>query len=203
MVGVLTVSDTLPMFDKVRVLPADCTPTTTVPKFTLDGVSVAPTCVPKPLTFTTSGLDAAFEAMLTVPVRAPALPGANAAFTVHIPPGTTVPHAVAAVKLADAVALLITRLAVPVLVTVIGCVPEVVPTGWLPKLMLVVLRLTAGAVTTPVPVTAAVCGLPVAESDTKSVADLAPEVVGLKVTPMLQLCPPATVKAGIRLKPEM
>jgi len=141
--------------------------------------------------------------MLSVPVSVPATVGAKATFTVQMLPGVTVAHAVEAVKLAPVVALLITRLAVPVLVTVIGRVPEVVPTGWLPKLMLVVLRLTAGAVTTPVPVTAAVCGLPVAESDTETVADRAPEVVGLKVTPMLHDCPPAIVRAGIRLKFEM
>src|SRR6266446_9929716 len=105
--------------------------------------------------------------MLSVPVSVPAAVGAKATFTVQMLPGVTVAHVVEAVKLAPVVALLITRFAVPQLVTVMGRVPEVVPTGWLPKLMLLPLRHTAGEVATPTPLRLTVCGEPGASSVTE------------------------------------
>jgi hypothetical protein len=51
--------------------------------------------------------------------------------------------------------------------------------------MVEALKLTAGAV--PVPVSATVCGLPVALSDTEMLACRVPEAVGVKVTLMVQL----------------
>jgi hypothetical protein len=72
-----------------------------------------------------------------------------------------------------------TRLAVPQFVTVIGTGLDVEPTGRFPKLTLVVLRQTAGAVTTPVPVTVAVTGFVAEEFVILRSADRAPLVVGL------------------------
>lgn len=45
------------------------------------------------------------------------------------------------------------RFAVPQSVTTTGCVPELVDTGWFPKLTEAVLRHTAGAAAMPVPET--------------------------------------------------
>ena len=63
-------------------------------------------------------------------------------------------------------------------------------TGWLPKLTLVGVRLTTGAV--PVPVRLTVCGLPMALSAIVTEAVRVPAVVGVNVTLIVQLPPAAT-----------
>ena len=70
-------------------------------------------------------------------------------FTLHVAPTATVPHVVEAVKLLDGVTLDTISGAVPQSVTTTGCVPEVVPTGWLPNATLARLRHTAGVVAIP------------------------------------------------------
>ena len=81
-----------------------------------------------------------------------------------------------------------TRFAVPQLVTTTGCDPDVAPTGIFPKLMLAVLKQTAGAVTTPVPVNVA-AAVTLELLMMLNVAPRAPEVVGLKETGIKQFCP--------------
>jgi hypothetical protein len=81
--------------------------------------------------------------------------------------------------------------AVPVFVRVTARAPLVVVTNWLPNDKELADRVTAGA--TPVPVKAAVCGLPLALSFMVSVPVLVPVAVGVKVTSIVQLAPTATL----------
>lgn len=68
--------------------------------------------------------------------------------------------------------------------------PELVLTGWLPKLKLVVAGQTAGVAARPVPETPTVWGLPLALSVNRTSAERAPEVVGLNCTGTRQFWPP-------------
>jgi hypothetical protein len=79
---------------------------------------------------------------------------------------------------------------VPVLVKVTAWAALVVPTCWLVKVRLVGVRFTAGA--TPVPVKLAVCGLPLALSETVMAPVRVPTVVGVKVTLIVQLAAAAS-----------
>jgi len=81
----------------------------------------------------------------------------------------------------------ISSVPVPVLLKVAFMGALVVPTGILPKFKLVGARFTAGM--TPVPVNAALWGLPLALSVTDSVPARVPVLVGLKLTLILQLVP--------------
>ncbi len=78
---------------------------------------------------------------------------------------------------------------VPVLVRVTCCVALVVRKSCVGKVRLVVDSVTTGAV--PAPERAAVCGLPTALSFTLTVAVRVPVAVGVKVTEIVQLAPPA------------
>src|ERR1700719_548956 len=80
--------------------------------------------------------------------------------------------------------------AVPELVRVTDCAALVVFRFSLPKVSVVVAKLTLAA--TPVPERATVCGLPVALSVTVIVPGWLPVAVGVKVTLMEQLAPAAT-----------
>ena len=91
--------------------------------------------------------------------------------------------------------LLISSVPVPVLlkVTLMGAL--VVPTGILPKFKLVGARFTPGM--TPVPVSAAFWGLPLALSVTDRLPARVPVLVGVKLTLILQLAP------ATRLAPQL
>lgn len=89
------------------------------------------------------------------------------------------------------------RFAVPQSVTTTGCVPELVDTGWFPKLTEAVLRHTAGAAAMPVPVTFTWSGVVEALDATTTVAERAPDVVGLNAVGTRQPCP------GWRLVPQL
>jgi hypothetical protein len=84
-----------------------------------------------------------------------------------------------------AITLLIVNGAVPVLVTVIGDDVLVVPTSTPAKLRLRGDRVATGAI--PVPLMAALCGLPAALSVILTVDDRLPVLVGVKVTLIVQL----------------
>ena len=88
-------------------------------------------------------------------------------------------------KSSVAITLLIVRGAVPVLVTVIGDAVLVVPTSTPAKLRLRGDRVAAGA--TPVPLIAALCGLPAALSVILTVDDRLPVLLGVNVTLIVQL----------------
>lgn len=131
----------------------DCWPTVTLPKLIVVGERFAPVVVPNPESATRSGVLAEFEAMLNWPVRLPVDSGEKVALIVQIAFGRTVPQLFVCEKFPVGVTPETTRFAVPQLVTTTGRLPELVPTAWLPKLMLGTLRHTAGEVATPVPVT--------------------------------------------------
>jgi hypothetical protein len=80
---------------------------------------------------------------------------------------------------------LIGMLVVPVFFSVTGLEALVVPTAWLPNAK------PTGETrkNVPLPVSGTVCGLPGALSVTESVPLSAPEIVGVKVTVMVQLAP--------------
>ena len=86
--------------------------------------------------------------------------------------------------------------AVPVLVSVTFWGALVVPTCCWPKPRLVGASVTAGAVATPVPLSATVCGVPGALSAMLTEAVRDPAAVGVKVAEMVQLFPGASV-AGL------
>jgi hypothetical protein len=89
--------------------------------------------------------------------------------------------------------LLIVSGADPVLVSVTVCAVLLVFTNWLPKLRLAGDKDTAGAVV-PVPLSATVCGLPLALSVTEMLPLREPEAVGLKVTEIVHV-PAAAIEA--------
>ena len=90
------------------------------------------------------------------------------------------------------------KAALPVLFKVIACAALVVPTVWLLKVKLVGLRLTVGPL--PVPLRATDCTLPVTSlllSVIFKVAVRLPGAVGVKVTVIVQLLPPAKELAQV------
>ncbi len=98
------------------------------------------------------------------------------------------------------VTLVISKAAFPVLVRVTACTALVVPSVWLGKVRLVVVRLTAGP--PPVPVRLTVWGLPVALSLTFNMAVRVPGAAGVKVTVIMQLAPAATVLPQLLVWPK-
>src|SRR5947208_1358932 len=83
------------------------------------------------------------------------------------------------------------KAAVPLLAKLTAIRALVVASSWLPKSRLVGANPTAGAV--PFPLSATVCGLPLALSVTNSVPVRILEAVGVKVTLIEQLAPAAKV----------
>src|SRR2546423_453115 len=78
----------------------------------------------------------------------------------------------------------------PLLVRVARCAELVVPTSWLPKPSEPGLKLAYGfGATVPVPLSAAVCGLPAALSLTARLPVRPPVTVGAKLTLIVQLVP--------------
>lgn len=185
-------SDVFPVFTRVKVIPADVTPTTTCPKAAV-GVSVAPVTVPKPLRGIKFGLLAAFDVMLKLPVSVPAEVGEKIPFIVQVAFGATVAQVVVREKFPVAVTPEITKDAVPQLVTVTARLPELVPTDWFPKFTDAGLKHTAGEVAIPVPLKAAVDGLPGAFVAIDKVADRAPAPAGLNTMEKVQDAPGETV----------
>ena len=133
--------------------------------------------------------------MLTAAVRLPGAVGVNVTLIVQLPPAVTeLPHVLAWAKSPAFVPvtarLVMLKLAFPVLFRVTVCAVLVVPTDWLPKVRLVAVRLTTGAV--PVPVRLTVCGLPLALSVMLTEAVRVPGAVGVNLTLIVQLPPAAT-----------
>jgi len=83
------------------------------------------------------------------------------------------------------------KAAFPVLLRVTLCAVLVVPTFWLLNVRLVAERLAVAAAV-PVPVRLTVCGLPATLSEMLTDAVRVPAAVGLNVTLIVQLPPPAT-----------
>jgi len=138
----------------------------------------------------------ALSMTVSVPVRVPVADGVNVTLIVHLAAGDRFPpQLLVSAKSPVTATLLIVRVADPVLVSVAGCAPLVLPTFVLVKVR------EAGATlaefVTPVPDRAAVWGLPVALSLTVKVAVLLPTAAGVNVTLIVQLAPAA------RLEPQV
>jgi hypothetical protein len=86
----------------------------------------------------------------------------------------------------------ISRVTLPILVTVIGCDALVVKTVCAPNVRLLAETLMP-VIAVPVPVSVTVCGLPVALSEMLTFPIRVPGALGVKVTPIVQF-PPAGIE---------
>jgi hypothetical protein len=155
--------------------------------------------VPVPERATVCGLSAALSTNTSEPDRLPVAVGLKVMLTVQLAPAATVEPQLLLVMLKSLLPVIVSlvrfRVALPVLVNVTGCGELEVPTVWLPNERLVGDTLTTGAV--PFPERATVWGLLGSESVRVTVALRLPLAVGLKVTLIEQLLPPA------RLEPQL
>src|SRR6266850_1074992 len=111
---------------------------------------------PAPVNGTVCGLPPALSVIVSVPVRAPTVVGANVTLIVHVPAAASVAgltgHAFVWAKSPEAATELIVNALVPVLVRVTVFAVLVVVSNWPPKLRLVGANPTPGAAADPVPV---------------------------------------------------
>jgi len=185
----------LPVLLSVTGCTALVVPMDWLPKARLVAVRLTAGPVPVPVRLTVCGLPLALSVMLTEAVRVPGAEGVNLTLIVQLPPAATeLPHVLVCAKSLAFVPvtarLVMLKLAFPVLLRVMGCTALVVPRVWLPKVRLVAVRLTTGAV--PVPVRLTVCGLPLALSVMLTEAVRVPGAVGVNLTLIVQLPPAAT-----------
>ncbi len=193
-----SVSAALPVLLSVTVWVAADEPTAVSEKPRLVGERPAIAPVPVPLSETAWGEPAALSAMLTEPVTLPIDAGLKVTVIAHVPlAATLVVQVLVCVKelspLTVTAGLFHVSAAVPELVTVIFCVAAVEPTAVPAKVRLAADRVTAGAGASPVPVSPAVCGEPLALSATLTTAASEPTAVGVNLTVMTQLAPAATL----------
>jgi len=148
---------------------------------------------PVPESGTTVGLPGAFDAMLKLADCRPIAVGAKVTLMVQEAPAATLEHAFVCAKLAAFVPVIVMPLtvsvAVPVLVTVTGWAPLVVPVACTANVRPAGLTLMVGAV--PVPDSATTVGLPGAFDAMLMLADCRPAAVGVKVTLMAHDAPTA------------
>jgi hypothetical protein len=116
--------------------------------------------------------------MVRVPERVLMAVGVNVTPMVQVLVGVMVPQVVERAKSPEAEVLEMIKSAVPQLVTVSVTEAEVVPTGWLLKLMEAGPRHTAGVVWMPMPESVMVWGEPEASSVNDSVPLRMPEALG-------------------------
>src|SRR5205823_2776797 len=171
----LMVKAAVPVLVSVIVIGALVVASSWLPKPRLVGAN--PLSLPDalPICASVCGLPPALSATDSVPVRAPEAVGVKVTLMEQLAPAAKVAGLVAhafapvlvAAKSPEAANELMVKAAVPVLVkvTVIGAL--VVASSWLPKSRLMGANPTAGAV--PFPLSATVCGLPLALSVTNSV----------------------------------
>jgi hypothetical protein len=157
--------------------------------------------VPVPLTATVWGLPAALSKMFSVAVREPVVVGEKVTLMVQLAPAFTLdPHVFVSAKSLESPGnskLVISNVPLPLLVKLMVCAVPIVEISCAGKMRLVGERVTAGAVTTsPIPVSATVCGLAGALSVKASRALRVPPAVGVNVTATVQLAP------GARLVPQ-
>ena len=149
--------------------------------------------MPVPLREMVCGLAPPVSEIDTIALRLPVAVGLNLTVIVQLPPaGTLDPQVFDWVKSLGFVpfsAIPILNADVPTLVRVTVCAELIVPTFWLPKLRLVVERLTE----VPVPVSATFCGLPPPLSVIDTEAARVPMARGAKLTLMAQLARAATL----------
>jgi hypothetical protein len=166
-------------------------------RFVADSITAGVTPVPVRATF--CGLPAALSVILTLADRVPAAVGLNVTLMEQFAPAATLPpHVLVCAKspaFAPAIEMLaIVSVAVPVLDRFTICTPLVVPTFWLPKLMLFPPNVTLGA--TPVPLSATLCGLPANLCVTVMAPLRTPVAVGMNATFTVQFAATPSV-AGL------
>jgi len=191
-----------PLPEFVTVTPSGMlVPTPCEPKLRLVPLKLTLGAVPVPDSATVCATTLALSLILREAARLPVAVGVKVTLIVVVPLEATVIGNVPAVKekspvLAPVIVKFeITRVPVPELVTVIGIALLEVATSWLPKLTLVGLRMTDGAV--PVPVKATACGLPLTLSLIIREAERLPVAVGVKVRFTVVLLPGVTVIGNV------
>lgn len=184
-----------PLLVSVTVLAELVWPTLTCPKFKDVGETVA-TVLPVPVRLTVWGLFEAVSVNVTVPLIVPPAVGENVTPTVQLAPAPIPPPHVLLAMAKPAVVTMLEKLrAAPaplVSVTVWG--ELVLPTATAPKFKPLG-ETVAG--TPPLPVRLVTCGLTAALSVAVKLPSTEPPVVGVNVTPTVQLAPPA------RLAPQL
>ena len=189
-----------PVLVTVMACVAETVPTLAVAKVSDAGETVAAgaDAEPVPLRVTAEGEPAALWAMLTEADFAPALVGVNVTPMVQEAAGAT--GAAQPLVVANWLALApvrvtpeTRRLAVPVLLTVMACDAEVVPTPCVPNVSEAGATATIGPAGAPVPVRPTMSGDPMALLAIERLAVFAPTVAGVKVTSMPQLALMTTV----------
>jgi hypothetical protein len=155
-----------------------------LPKASDAGETDATGVTPVPVTVNVAGDPEALWVIDTDAVFAPTDVGANLTLTVQLAAGANVVHPLVIpnwpASVPVRVALLTTRVAVPVLVTVMFRAAEGVPVLWLPKAREPAVIVAAGA--TPVPLSVNVDGDPAALWLIVTVAVFEPTDVGTKLT---------------------
>jgi hypothetical protein len=132
-------------------------PATTVAEV---GFTVTPKSDPPPVNVTTWGLLGAASVTVKAPERVPTTEGAKLTLIVQEAPAARLAGQLFDwVKSPEGIILVILKLAVPLLVKVIGWAALVAPSGWLAKVSVVGVRLTTGP-PCPVPSRARVWVLP-------------------------------------------
>jgi hypothetical protein len=195
----LKVSVAFPVFVNVTFCEALVVPTGWPVNVRLAEDKPTTGAIPVPDNKTLCGLPPALSVMVMLAARLPVAVGLKVTLMEQFAPAATLaPHVFVCEKsplFVPVMAMLeIVNVAVPVLVSVTICTALLMPTIWLPKLMLLPPSVTMGA--TPVPVSVTVCGLPGNGSLTVMAPLRMPVAVGVKVTLTLQLAVGARV-AGL------
>jgi hypothetical protein len=166
----------LPVFDNVVDTAADVDPTAVLAKLSVVGDSDATGAgagVPVPLSAAVCGEPAALSATESVALYACAADGENVTEIVQFAPAANVlPQVVVFAKSVVSLSVmpLMFNTALPVFDSVVDSAADVDPTAVLAKLSVVGDSEATGVAATPVPLSATVCGDPVASSATESVA---------------------------------
>ena len=186
------VRDVAPEFVKVTVCTELVDKTFVDAKVNVVGEmeAVGPPDVPVPLRLTVCGLPAALSETEIVAERVPAAVGLKVTLIVQLAPfATEVPQLFVCEKSAAFVPVIvileIVSVPLPVLNNVTPLTGLEVPTAWLGNVRFEVLKLTPEDI--PVPVRAAVCGLPDALSLMDTLACRVPAATGVNVTLIVQL----------------
>ncbi len=165
-------------------------------KFPVDRLTAGPEGVPVPIKLITCGLPPALSVMVIAPARVPMAVGAKLTLIVQLAPAATLPPfgqvmPDAGKKSPLGTMLAMVNAALPVLVSVTVCGALIVPSAWLGNVRLIGDSLTAGPVSTALPVRLIFCGLSAALSAMVIVPVRRPGIVGVKATLMVQLAPAA------------
>jgi hypothetical protein len=194
------VSGAVPLFVSVACCAELVVPTRWEPNERLDvSVTAGPGWVPDPVSATLCGLAAASSVIETDALLAPGAAGEKVTLSVQVAftascagaAGQSFVCAKSAEFVPSTPMLAIVSGAVPEFCRVVLCAALVVPTVWPAKVRLAGVRVTAGAV--PVPLSAAVCGLPGALSVMETLAERLPAPPGVNVTETVHVALTASV----------